>query len=42
MKKAIMDKSVALKVAHTRLEARTHRPQAELCADYAHLRYDYQ
>ncbi|XP_015585345.1 tektin-3 [Cephus cinctus] len=38
MRKAIADKSAALKVAHTRLEARTHRPQLELCKDYAQLR----
>lgn len=29
------DKGAALKVAHTRLEARGHRPQAELCRDPA-------
>ncbi|XP_043469321.1 tektin-3-like [Leptopilina heterotoma] len=38
MKKSIIDKSLSLKVAHTRLEARTHRPQAELCEDYAYSR----
>ncbi|KAK2575302.1 hypothetical protein KPH14_008151 [Odynerus spinipes] len=38
MQKAIADKSSALKVAHTRLEARSHRPEAELCKDYAQLR----
>lgn len=38
MGKAIADKSAALKVAHTRLEARTHRPELELCRDYAQLR----
>ncbi|XP_017889436.1 tektin-3-like [Ceratina calcarata] len=38
MQKAIGDKSSALKVAHTRLESRTHRPAAELCKDYAQLR----
>ncbi|XP_076240621.1 tektin-3 [Calliopsis andreniformis] len=38
MQKAIADKSSALKVAHTRLESRTHRPEAELCKDYAQLR----
>lgn len=37
MKKAITDKSAALKVAHTRLEARSHRPTAELCCDSANL-----
>ncbi|KAL7288148.1 hypothetical protein TKK_0017810 [Trichogramma kaykai] len=36
MRKAIADKSYALKVAHTRLEARTHRPDIELCRDYAY------
>lgn len=39
MQKAIADKSSALKVAHTRLESRIHRPEAELCKDYAQLRY---
>ncbi|XP_076759090.1 tektin-3 [Xylocopa sonorina] len=38
IQKAIGDKSSALKVAHTRLESRTHRPAAELCKDYAQLR----
>lgn len=38
MKKAVNDKSSALKVAHTRLEARTHRPQTELCCDTAQHR----
>ncbi|XP_076301395.1 tektin-3 isoform X2 [Lasioglossum baleicum] len=38
MQKAIADKSSALKVAHTRLESRTHRPETELCKDYAQLR----
>ncbi|KAL6262599.1 hypothetical protein P5V15_005393 [Pogonomyrmex californicus] len=38
MQKTIADKSLALKVAHTRLEARTHRPETELCKDDAHLR----
>ncbi|XP_076678141.1 tektin-3 isoform X2 [Andrena cerasifolii] len=37
IQKAIADKSSALKVAHTRLESRTHRPEAELCNDYAQL-----
>lgn len=41
MQKAIADKSSALKVAHTRLEARSHRPEAELCKDYAQLRFVY-
>lgn len=36
MRKAIADKSHVLKVAHTRLEARMHRPDLELCRDYAH------
>ncbi|XP_029045937.1 tektin-3-like [Osmia bicornis bicornis] len=38
IQKAIADKSSALKVAHTRLESRTHRPEAELCKDYAQIR----
>ncbi|MPC26507.1 Tektin-3 [Portunus trituberculatus] len=33
LKKAILDKSAPLKVAHTRLEGRTHRPEMELCRD---------
>jgi len=39
MQKTITDKSSALKVAHTRLEARTHRPETELCKDHAQLRF---
>lgn len=39
LRKAIADKSYALKVAHTRLEARMHRPELELCRDYAHVRF---
>ncbi|XP_011699482.1 PREDICTED: tektin-3-like [Wasmannia auropunctata] len=38
MQRMIADKSPALKVAHTRLEARTHRPETELCKDQAQLR----
>ncbi|XP_012286098.1 tektin-3-like [Orussus abietinus] len=38
MRKAIADKSHAIKVAHTRLEARMHRPEIELCRDYAYMR----
>ena len=37
LRKAIADKSYALKVAHTRLEARTHRPEIELCRDNAYI-----
>lgn len=37
MRKSIADKSYALKVAHTRLEARTHRPDFELCRDSAYV-----
>ncbi|XP_031835196.2 tektin-3 isoform X1 [Nomia melanderi] len=37
MNKAIADKSYVIKVAHTRLEARMHRPEIELCRDYAHM-----
>ncbi|XP_066601180.1 tektin-3-like [Prorops nasuta] len=33
-RKAIADKRYALKVAHTRLEARMHRPDFELCRDH--------
>lgn len=39
MRKAIADKSHAIKVAHTRLEARMHRPDLELCRDNAYVRY---
>ncbi|XP_063228065.1 tektin-3-like isoform X2 [Bacillus rossius redtenbacheri] len=35
LRKAIMDKSNPMKVAHTRLEARTHRREIELCRDPA-------
>lgn len=35
LKKGIMDKSAPMKVAHTRLEARTHRKEVELCRDIA-------
>ncbi|KYN04709.1 PREDICTED: tektin-3-like [Cyphomyrmex costatus] len=38
MQKTIADKSPVLKVAYTRLEARTHRPDNELCKDDAQLR----
>lgn len=35
IRKAIQDKSNPMKVAHTRLEARTHRKEVELCRDMA-------
>ncbi|CAH0546023.1 unnamed protein product [Brassicogethes aeneus] len=35
LKKGIMDKSNPMKVAHTRLEARVHRKDVELCRDTA-------
>lgn len=35
LRKGILDKSPTLKVAHTRLEARTHRKNVELCRDMA-------
>ncbi|KAJ9582278.1 hypothetical protein L9F63_003407, partial [Diploptera punctata] len=38
LRKAIMDKSNPLKVAHTRLESRTHRRDIELCRDNAQTR----
>ncbi|BET03207.1 microtubule cytoskeleton organization [Nesidiocoris tenuis] len=38
IKKAIMDKSNPMKVAQTRLEARSHRRDVELCRDDAHNR----
>ncbi|KAK2584912.1 hypothetical protein KPH14_002508 [Odynerus spinipes] len=37
MHKAIADKSHAIKVAHTRLEARMHRPDLELCRDHVYI-----
>lgn len=39
LRKAIQDKSNYLKVSHTRLEARTHRKEVELCRDMAQDRY---
>lgn len=36
-----MDKSNPLKVAQTRLEARTHRRDIEACKDAVHQRYDF-
>lgn len=42
MRKAIADKSYATKVVHTRMEARMHRPDIELCRDYAYMRYVYR
>ncbi|XP_037920428.1 tektin-3-like isoform X1 [Hermetia illucens] len=38
LRKAIDDKSNPLKVAQTRLEARSHRPGLELCKDFAQVR----
>ncbi|XP_055915240.1 tektin-3 isoform X2 [Eupeodes corollae] len=38
LQKAIQDKSHPLKVAQTRLEARTHREGVELCKDFAQMR----
>ena len=38
MKKGIRDKENPLKVAQSRLEARTHRPDMELCRDPPHHR----
>ena len=38
LKKALRDKGPPLKVAQTRLEARTHRPDVELCKDPPHHR----
>lgn len=38
IKKAIKDKSAFLKVAQTRLDERTRRPNIELCRDMAQLR----
>lgn len=39
LKKAIREKEGPLKVAHTRLEERTRRPNVELCRDNPHHRY---
>ena len=36
--KGIRDKEAPLKVAQSRLEARTHRPDVELCRDPPHHR----
>jgi len=38
IKKGIEDKAPSLKVAQTRLERRTHRPDIELCRDEAQFR----
>ena len=38
LKKALQDKEPPLKVSQTRLEARSHRPDVELCRDPPHLR----
>lgn len=38
IKKAINDKCAFLKVAQTRLDERTRRPNIELCRDMAQLR----
>uniref|UniRef100_A0A1I8NN07 Tektin n=2 Tax=Stomoxys calcitrans TaxID=35570 RepID=A0A1I8NN07_STOCA len=38
LQKAIQDKSNPLKVAQTRMEARSHRTGVELCKDYAQMR----
>lgn len=38
LRKAINDKANPLKVAQSRLEARGHRPDLELCRDNAHVR----
>lgn len=39
MQKAIADKSLVLNVAHTRLEARMHRPETKQCKDQVQLRF---
>lgn len=39
LKKALRDKENPLKVAQTRLEERTRRPNVELCRDNPHHRY---
>lgn len=40
LKKALRDKDSPLKVAQTRLEERTRRPNMELCRDNPHHRFD--
>lgn len=39
LRKAIQDKAAPMKVAQTRLEARAHRQEIELCRDSAQSRY---
>jgi tektin-3 len=39
LRKAIADKSPPMRVAQTRLEARIHRPDVELCRDNAQHRF---
>lgn len=39
LKRAIREKESPLKVAQTRLEERTRRPNVELCRDNPHHRY---
>lgn len=38
LKKAVRDKEAPLKVSQSRLEARSHRPDVELCRDPVHHR----
>ncbi|KAF6097599.1 tektin 1 [Phyllostomus discolor] len=38
LEKAILDQEGPAKLAHTRLETRTHRPNVELCRDVAQYR----
>lgn len=42
LKKAICDKENPLKVAQTRLEERTRRPNVELCRDNPHHRCNFE
>ena len=42
LKRAMRDKESPLKVAQTRLEERTRRPNVELCRDYPYHRYQDQ
>lgn len=39
IKKAIKDKMAPMRVAQTRLDERTRRPNVELCRDSAQIRY---
>ena len=42
VEKAIKDKEAPMKVAQTRLDHRTHRPNVELCRDPTQFRYVFE